>query len=268
MRTRPTLSVTLLITSLAAIFAAGCQQSGGRHSSKDAHGPSHAPAHWGYTGEVNPANWAALSEEYTLCASGTCQSPINVVSAEPNELDNPVFNYRPSAINVVNNGHTIQVNCDAGSTMTLEGKTYQLAQFHFHAPSEHRINGQAFAAEMHLVHKAEDGALAVIGLFITPGHENAALDPIFSQLPTTPGPVRTATGIIKAADVLPAARTSFRYGGSLTTPPCSERVSWTLLTTPIEMSAAQLKAFTDLYSGNNRPVQPVNARIVVEDVSQ
>ena len=234
----------------------------------DTHGEAGKPAHWSYTGESNPANWAKLSGEYHLCATGTCQSPINVAAAEPKDLDNPVFDYRTSAVNIINNGHTVQVNCDPDSSLKLEGKSYKLTQFHFHAPSEHRVNGQAYPVEMHLVHQADDGTLAVIGLLIATGRENAALAPVFSQLPSTPGPAKAAPGTINIADVLPATRTSFRYGGSLTTPPCSERVAWTLLTTPIELSASQIKAFTSLYNGNNRPVQPLNNRFIVEDVTR
>jgi carbonic anhydrase len=140
-------------------------------------------------------------------------------------------------------------------------------QFHFHSPSEHRVGGVAYAAEMHLVHKADDGSLAVVGVLIKQGQENPNFSTVWSQLPKAPGPVKPGSGQVDAAQLLPKVHTSFRYGGSLTTPPCSERVNWTLMATPIEMSEGQLKAFTGLYTGNNRPVQPLNGRIVVQDTT-
>ena len=257
--------------ALAPIFAlalTGCQQRHAGSAPSAAHDTAHAKAHWGYAGEVGPAHWSTLNPEYALCASGACQSPIDIVRPEPRDLDNPVFDYLASAISIINNGHTIQVNYDAGSNVTIDGTRFELVQFHFHAPSEHRVNGKPYPAELHLVHKSADGMLAVVGLLITAGRENAALAPVFSQLPATAGPASKAAGTVNAADILPAAHTSFRYGGSLTTPPCSERVSWTVLSTPIEMSPAQIQAFTSLYSGNNRPVQPLNSRAVVEDISK
>jgi carbonic anhydrase len=226
-----------------------------------------AGAHWGYTGDVGPSEWSSLSDDYALCAAGTCQSPINVAAPRSADLANPEFDYSESAINIVNNGHSIQVNYDGGSTLELDGKYYELLQFHFHAPSEHRVGGRAFPIEMHLVHKADDGQLAVVGVLVAEGRDNPAFAPVWAHLPETVGPAQTVPGVVDAGSLLPAARTSYRYGGSLTTPPCSEGVQWLILTTPVEMSAAQIRAFTRIHSGNNRPVQPLHGRTVVEDTS-
>jgi len=254
---------TLAASAVLVVFGACSSSSVHSSSSHDAHGP----AHWGYAGEVGPANWAALSADYSLCAGGQCQSPIDIVKPEAKDLSNPVFNYQPSAINILNNGHTVQVNYDPGSHVVIDGKEFALAQFHFHSPSEHRVNGAAFAAEMHLVHKADDGALAVVAVLIKQGRENIDFAPVWSQLPAGAGPARLAPGQVHAAKLLPRVYTSYRYGGSLTTPPCSENVTWCVLTTPVEMSESQIRAFTSIYTGNNRPVQAHNGRVVIEDTT-
>ena len=76
---------------------------------------------------------------------------------------------------------------------------------------------------------------------------------------------QTINATVNAADMLPAVQTTFRYEGSLTTPPCSEHVKWNVMLTPIEMSTAQLAAFTHIFEGNNRPVQALNGRTVLLD---
>jgi len=233
-----------------------------------AHGPAHAPAHWGYAGGVGPANWAALSPEYGACAAGTCQSPIDLRQTKDADLANLVFDYRPSGFGIVNNGHTVQVNVDPGCFMVLDGERFSLVQFHFHSPSEHQVDGASHPMEMHLVHKADDGTLGVVGVFITRGEAHGALANVWRQVPREAGPAVRGAGSINPGDLLPNDGRSFRYGGSLTTPPCSEGVRWTVMTAPIQMSDAQIREFTSLYSGNNRPVQALNGREVVRDTSR
>lgn len=245
-----------------SILLAACQS----HPA-GSHDAGHAAAHWTYSGKEGPSCWGELSPEYALCAGGKCQSPIDVVRPQTRDLENPVFDYHPSAINILNNGHTVQVNYDAGSSVAIDGKQYALVQFHLHAPSEHHVGGVAYPAELHLVHKAADGSLAVVGVLITQGRENPGFAAVMSQLPPSAGPAQLGAGQVDAGAMLPLSLTSYRYGGSLTTPPCSENVNWTLLTTPVELSEGQIKAFTRLYSGNNRPIQPLNARTVVEDTT-
>lgn len=251
----------LAVTGATALLTACHSHTDGSHEA------GHSAPHWTYSGKEGPACWGELSPEYALCAGGKCQSPIDVVKPQARDLENPVFDYHPSSINILNNGHTVQVNYDAGSSVVIDGKQYALAQFHLHAPSEHHVGGVSYPAELHLVHKAADGSLAVIGVLLTQGRENPGFTAVMSQLPATAGPSQLVAGQVDAGAMLPRSLTSYRYGGSLTTPPCSENVSWTLLTTPVELSEAQLKAFTRLYNGNNRPVQPLNARVVVEDTS-
>ena len=224
-----------------------------------------AKPHWTYEGAEGPEHWGELPG-YETCATGKSQSPINVTNAGPKDLANVVFNYQPSEVKILNNGHTVQVNYDKGSTIEVDGKRYDLLQFHFHAPSEHAIDGKLAAAELHLVHQSADGKLAVVGVLLEKGAENAAFKPVWDNLPATVV-TEKATGVqVAAADLLPQVKTTYRYSGSLTTPPCSEGVTWLLMTSPVEMSEAQLAAFAHLFEhGDARPVQPLNDRDLTVD---
>jgi carbonic anhydrase len=227
--------------------------------------PPSSTAHWTYEGEEGPSHWGELDPAYEMCGTGKSQSPIDIASPSEQDLANIVFHYQPSAVNILNNGHTVQVNYDAGSYIELDGIRYDVAQFHYHAPSEHETDGKLFAAELHLVHKSADGKLAVVGLLLQEGSANAALDPFINNLPAETSDVKDAGVKINAMDFLPSIQTTYRYSGSLTTPPCSEGVSWLVMTTPVELSSAQLSKLESLFEGNNRPVQPLNDRSLMED---
>ncbi|MDD2920727.1 MAG: carbonic anhydrase family protein [Anaerolineales bacterium] len=227
--------------------------------------PTPAPAHWTYEGEEGPAHWGEIDPAYATCGAGKSQSPIDISAPAEKDIQNIAFHYQPSEVNILNNGHTVQVNYDSGSYIELDGIRYDVAQFHYHAPSEHAVDGKLFAAELHIVHKSADGKLAVVGLLLQEGAENAAFAPFINNLPAQKADVTDAGAKINAADLLPATQTTFRYTGSLTTPPCSEGVSWLVMTAPVELSAAQLGALEILFEGNNRPVQALNGRQLVED---
>ncbi len=228
---------------------------------------AHDAPHWGYTGDTGPAYWGELNPEYILCETGTSQSPINIDKVSQLDLANIDFSYQPSPLTIVNNGHTIEVTYADGSFIELDGVRYNLKQFHFHAPSEHEIDGQLAAMELHLVHKTDEGKIAVVGILFKEGAENAALSSVWAHLPAAAGAEQTYNAAVDAALLLPADKTSFRYAGSLTTPPCTEGVSWLLMTEAQEMSPEQLSQFTTIYDGNNRPVQPLNGREIDEDVT-
>jgi carbonic anhydrase len=219
--------------------------------------------HWTYEGTTGPAHWAKLSTEFKTCEVGQKQTPINLTGAvRGNEL--PVtFDYHAFPLKIVNNGHTIQVNASPGSSITIGDTKYELAQFHFHHPSEHQIEGKAAELELHLVHKSAAGGLAVVGVFLQPGKENAALKPVFDQMPPKEGAVVEAKGSTDPAQLLPASKSFYRYTGSLTTPPCSEGIVWTVFKEPLELSPAQAKQFSDLFKNNARPVQALHGRSVV-----
>jgi carbonic anhydrase len=225
-----------------------------------------APAHWTYEGEEGPEFWGELDANYATCSSGRAQSPIDIAGEQALDLQDIVFNYQPSALTIFNNGHTIQANYDAGSTITYNETEYTLLQFHFHHPSEHTIGGTAFDMELHLVHRDAAGNLAVVGILLQKGQgANESLAPVFDNLPPEKSDPQTLEATISAADFLPEAHTYFTYSGSLTTPPCSQGVRWLLLNEPVTISEAQFEAFAALFELNARPVQPINNRDLLED---
>ena len=231
-------------------------------------GAEPTPPHWTYEGEEGPSHWGELDESYATCSIGKSQSPIDVASPSEEDLTNISFHYQPSEVTILNNGHTVQVNYDPGSYMELDDTRYDVVQFHYHAPSEHTIDGEPFPAELHIVHRKADGELAVVGILLQEGTENAAYQPFISNLPAETTEPKDAGVKINAIDLLPSLQTTFRYKGSLTTPPCTEGVSWLLMTTPVELSAQQLTALDSLFeTGTNRPVQPINDRALVEDTT-
>ena len=158
--------------------------------------------------------------------------------------------------------HNVQVNYDKGSSLTVNGQEYELVQFHFHTPSEHTFNEEAYGMELHLVHQNQEGEYAVVGVFIKEGEENPLLATIFNNLPSEDGTKSVDDVTINAIDFLPPERSYYNYSGSLTTPPCTEGVSWYVLDTPIEVSEEQMNQFADLYTVNARPIQPLNERQV------
>ena len=222
---------------------------------------------WGYGAENGPAVWGRLCSEYSLCSDGIGQSPIDIVNPKRSNIPGIELNYQPTILTIRNNGHTIEVAYPKGSWLEADGVRYQLIQFHFHAPSEHRVAGHSFDMEMHLVHASDDGALAVVGVLIANGKENAAFNSIWAHLPTTPGQSQSvASATFNADELLPRARNVYRYEGSLTTPPCSEGVKWFVLQSPIEMSKEQIATFKAIIDNNSRPVQPLNGRELLVSV--
>ena len=219
---------------------------------------------WSYGGAGNPTRWAELSEEYAVCETGNSQSPVDIATeTQPQENSSKIeFNYQPMPLAVTNNGNTIQVNYPQGSSIKIKGQEYQLLQFHFHTPSEHTVDENAYAMELHLVHQNSEGNLAVVGVFIKQGQENATLQPIWENIPSEKGVKEVSTVTIDASSLLPENREYYSYTGSLTTPPCSEEVSWNVLKMPIEASAEQIEQFMEIYQMNARPVQPLNQRKV------
>ena len=221
--------------------------------------------HWTYEGKEGPEHWGDLQAGYGTCKLGHNQSPIDIRQTTKAQLPPLEFNYQAAPLKVIDNGHTIQVNYAPGSTVTINGARYELLQFHFHTPSEESINGHRYDLVAHLVHKNAEGKLAVVGVLFKQGAENPTLRTIWDALPKEKGKEQEAAGVkIDAAALLPADRGYYNFPGSLTTPPCSEEVNWFVLKTPVEMSAAQLKRFHQLYQHNARPLQPLNGRVVKE----
>jgi len=173
--------------------------------------------------------------------------------------------YQAGGNEMLNNGHTIQVNYGAGSGITVDGVEFALKQFHFHAPSENHIDGISYPMEAHLVHADKDGHLAVIAVMFEEGAENAALAGIWPDMPANAGDSQALASAFDVSKLLPENRDYYRFNGSLTTPPCTEGVRWLVMKTPVSASKDQVEAFTHmLHHPNNRPVQPVNARVILK----
>jgi carbonic anhydrase len=218
--------------------------------------------HWSYEGEGGPENWGKLDPDFAACSDGLEQSPVDIPADAPVNSDDVTYAYAKTAVNIVNNGHAIQVNYDKGSTAKIDGATYTLMQFHFHSPSEHTLSGENMAMEMHLVHTDSAGNIAVIGVMLVEGAENPAFTPVWDNMPADKGkPVTIGGAFVNVDDLLPKERSYYRYYGSLTTPPCTEGVLWHVLAQPVEISSDQLSAFRAIHRGTNRPVQPMNDRV-------
>lgn len=223
--------------------------------------------HWDYKGSENPREWGKLNPEFVTCEVGHRQSPIDINSFKEKifskTLDaNIEFDYQSAPLEVVNNGHTIQVNYPQGSSVKINKQKYDLLQFHFHTPSEHTFEGEAYPMEAHLVHKNLSGQYAVIGLLIKTGQNNQLMKTVWSQIPKT-GEVKTVRNIsIDISSFLPSDRAYYSYQGSLTTPPCSEGVDWYVMKEPIEASIQQIEQFRAIYELNARPVQPLYNRVI------
>ncbi|RMF38358.1 MAG: hypothetical protein D6754_07685 [Alphaproteobacteria bacterium] len=225
------------------------------------HASAESEVHWSYEGESGPEHWGELAPEFASCARGEEQSPIDLSGATKAELSDIEIHWKPVTWDLVNNGHTIRLGGDDGGYAMIDGRRYDLIQFHFHAPSEHTVDGNHLAMEAHFVHRAEDGGLAVIAVMMVPGDLNLLFRNIMALAPAKPA----TTPFIEfdPRELLPAFSRVWRYRGSLTTPPCSEIVLWTVLRTPIEVSEADIEAFRKIMPENARPVQELNRRYLL-----
>jgi carbonic anhydrase len=226
-----------------------------------------AAPHWGYAGENGPDRWAKLSGEYGTCGAGQQQSPIDLAGATAKDVANPQFTYQAAEGRLLNNGHTVELDTDTANTLVLDGASFALQQLHFHSPSEHTINGSSFPTEIHLVHRAENGALVVVGVMVQVGAENPAIARMVAVLPAKAGKEARVDGAVDLNALLPTDRRAYRYSGSLTTPPCTEGVSWVVMSQPITASATQISMLARVLAGNSRPPQPRGSRELVLDSS-
>lgn len=256
---------------------ASASAPGEGHTATTEHSSGSQPAaagahqtHWSYEGETSPEHWAELDELFAPCEVGKTQSPVNIehTKVQENAKLKPIeVHYKPSKVSLVNNGHTIQADLqNADNHIVVEGKTYTLKQFHFHLPSEHEVDGQHTDMELHFVNKSDDGKTAVLGILIKQGTENAELNKLWSHIPTEAS--EEAVEISEDFDMnklLPQDLHSFRYQGSLTTPPCTEGVQWIVLEQTVPWSKKQIDTFKAIFAHDNRPVQPLGDRKVEVD---
>jgi len=212
--------------------------------------------HWDYVGEMGPDKWGS---EFPTCGNGTKQSPLNIVGPFEKSKDVLSVSYKEGALKILNNGHTIQVNVEPGSTLKINKDVYNLLQFHFHRPSEEQIDGKPMAMVAHFVHKNAEGKLAVLGVLLNEGKDNDAIKTIWDKAPKTEGPELVVEGAkFNPAVLVPAALTHYSYEGSLTTPPCTEGVNFYILKTTMDIGKKQVADFP--FKKNARPVQALNGR--------
>ncbi len=223
--------------------------------------PAHA-GHWAYQGEGGPEHWGQMKPEFAACSRGKRQSPIDIRDGIAVQLDPVQFDYKPSNFRVIDNGHTVQVNLAPGNSIEVMGRRFELVQFHFHRPSEERINGRQFDMVAHLVHKDLEGKLAVVAVLLDRGSVQPIVQMVWNNLPLEKGEELAAKAQIDLNGLLPAERGYFTYMGSLTTPPCSEGVLWMVMQTPVSISPEQIGIFSRLYPMNARPIQSASGRLI------
>jgi carbonic anhydrase len=208
-------------------------------------------------------------DPYLVCEQGKRQSPINIVTSEhEGQRHDLVFRYPPTSGHIVHDGHSFQARSESTRIVLLDGHSYQFLQGHFHDPSEHHIDGVSYAMELHLVHKDSEGKLLVIGVLAQEGEEQKELARLGAWVEKQVGHRMVQSGEeVTRSDqfdlmkVLPKDLKHFyAYGGSLTTPPCTEGVQWVVLKEPIELSKAQISRFMQAYGPIARPVQPLRDR--------
>ena len=224
------------------------------HGSVDAHA-----VHWDYEGAMGPENWG---KEFPTCGKGKSQSPLNIKGPFEKVRFNVVPDYKPGPLKIVNNGHTIQVNVVPGSKLRIDGKAFDLLQFHFHRPSEEHINGKPSAMVIHFVHKNDAGELAVLGVLLQEGNENPGIKTLWSYAPPKEGPEVAPDNVaFNPNNLLPREMEFFHYDGSLTTPPCTEKVKFFILKSQVNISKEQITQFP--FKMNARPIQALNDRKIL-----
>jgi carbonic anhydrase len=221
---------------------------------------------WGYQGEGAPENWGKLKPEFAFCGTGMSQSPVDIAKTYKTKLEAIGFAYKETPLKIINDGHAVQVNYEPGSSVTIDGQQYELLQLHFHAPSEHTINGVSSDMEIHMIHKDDKGDIAVVGVFLKKGKPSKAIQALWDNLPTEVDKENVVDGVsVNASDLLPKDKKYYHYYGSLTTPPCSEGVNWIVLKASVEVSEEQIQKLQTLMGfDNNRPALPLNKRFVLE----
>ena len=254
-RTAPGLG---LVVSIAVATAFTASRGGDK---------SHETPHWTYEGESGPEHWGDLDSSFEECKLGKLQSPIDIPAAtlHPQPLDPIRFAYKPGRARVVDNGHTVMVTYPPGSMVRIGTAEYEIQQLHFHMPAEETIDGKSFPLGAHLVHKNKEGKLAVIAVLFQEGPANQGLAAAFAHIPPKSDKGEVSEGVkVDATSLLPKQRSYFTFQGSLTTPPCTEGVTWYVLRNPVTASAEQIATFAKHYPHDARPVQPLGGREIRE----
>ena len=219
---------------------------------------------WSYDGDTGPANWGKINSGWAKCGTGNRQSPIDLRDGMKVDLEHIAFDYRSSGFNVIDNGHTIQVGVGLGNYITVQNRTYELQQFHFHRPSEEKINGRGTEMVVHLVHKDGEGNVAIVAVLLERGAPNSMIQTVWNNLPLEKQQTVSPVVALDVNDILPKKREYFTFMGSLNEPPCTEGVLWLVMKQPMPASPAQMALFSRLYPLNARPIQPGGGRVIKE----
>lgn len=223
-------------------------------------------AKWSYGGATGPANWGKLDKDATACAKGEMQSPIDIPDAKVRKGDLPplLFNYRPGPLAIVDDGRIVQVNVAPGSFLSVDGKRFELKTIEFHKPGEIKVGGKASEMALHLLHKDKNGKLAVLAVPLAQGNEQPLLKSVLANLPVTKGKEVIVDAVkFNPTGLLPSDKGYYAFAGSLSTPPCTENVSWYVLRKPVQLSGDQISRFARVYPQNARPTQGLNDRDIV-----
>jgi carbonic anhydrase len=246
----------------------------------DETGVKHAPTkHWSYKGDTGPAHWGSFSENYALCATGKKQSPVDITKSVKADLPRLQFNYSTTQMGLVRNDHNLYAVLKAPQSvdfatekldsLSIDGETYELLQFHPHTPSEEAINGKRADMVIHFVHQNAQGKLAVVAVHFNQGKANPSVAKMWEGLSQTssegnPLEIKARKEVqIDVNQLLPEDKNYYTLEGSLTTPPCTEGVKWIVLKQTVSISAQQLAQYKEIYSHNARPLQPLNGRQVL-----
>lgn len=222
-----------------------------------------AAEEWDYR-ENGPARWRGLSPAFNKCGAGDQQSPVDLRDGTKAALPGLKVNLPRQRVTVWNNGHTLQVSAPAGSSVDIGVTALSLSQFHFHTPSEHSIEGKDAPMEVHFVFAHPDASLTVLAALMIPGQRNAAFSAIMGVAPTHRDGKASTAAAIDAAELLPARMSSsWRYKGSLTTPPCTQNVDWVVFDNPVTVAADDIMRFRSIFPVNARPRQPLNRRYLL-----
>jgi carbonic anhydrase len=244
--------------------AAKAKKEAAAHAAKEAAKPKVYSNVWSYEGENGPANWGTINPAWAKCGAGNRQSPIDIRDGMKVELEQIGFDYHPSSFNVTDNGKTVQVMVGGGNFLNIGNRMYELVQFHFHRPSEERINGKGYEMVVHLVHKDAEGHIAMLALLLERGKPQPVIQTVWNNLPLEKYDTAAPSTVLDPLELLPARRDYYTFMGSMTTPPCQEGVLWIVMKEPVQASPQQMALFSRLYPLNARPVQPGSGRIIKE----
>ncbi|MBN1252857.1 MAG: carbonic anhydrase family protein [Bacteroidales bacterium] len=251
-------TITVFLLSFSSCNGNKTDNNEENTSDSTKHAQTHE-VHWTYQGENGPEHWAEIVPNCNC--GGLAQSPIDIggdiIDVDLIELKT---DYQTDSIDVINNGHTVQLNYQSGKFIFAD-EVYNLTQFHFHTASEHTLNGVQFPMEAHLVHLTTDNKIAVIGIWFKEGAENILLKKIIDKIPDQADETFKETLQIDIKNLFPVNKSYYHYVGSLTTPPCTEGVNWFVMKNPCEASKYQIEILKNSMPANNfRPVQDLNNR--------